>query len=77
MQDIFALTIEELGELFVSAGLKRFRAKQVFQWLYQKSVFDFAGMHNLGKADIALLEKAFACCRVSSKSCASKIPLTA
>lgn len=59
MQDIFALTIEELGELFVSTGLKKFRAKQVFQWLYQKSVFDFAAMHNLGKADIALLEKSF------------------
>ncbi len=59
MQDIFALTIEELGELFANAGLKRFRAKQVFQWLYQKSVFDFDAMHNLGKADIALLEKSF------------------
>ena len=40
MQDIFALPIEELQELFVAAGLKKFRAKQVFQWLYQKSVFE-------------------------------------
>ena len=52
MQDIFALPIEELQELFAVAGLKKFRAKQVFQWLYQKSVFDFAAMHNLSKADI-------------------------
>ena len=59
MQDIFALPIEELQELFVAAGLKKFRAKQVFQWLYQKSVFDFAAMHNLSKADIAVLQEKF------------------
>lgn len=59
MQDIFGLTIEELQELFVAKCLKKFRAKQVFQWLYQKSVFDFAAMHNLSKADIALLEQSF------------------
>lgn len=57
--DIFGLTIEELQELFTGVGLKKFRAKQVFQWLYQKSVFDFAAMHNLSKSDIALLEENF------------------
>ena len=57
--DIFGLTIEELTEVLASKGLKKFRAKQVFQWLYQKSVFDFSAMHNLSKADIALLEEHF------------------
>lgn len=57
--DIFGLTIEELQELFTGVGLKKFRAKQVFQWLYQKSVFDFAAMHNLSKSDITLLEENF------------------
>lgn len=59
MKDIFGLTIEELQDLFVAAGMKKFRAKQVYQWLYQKSVFDFAAMHNLSKADIAMLEQSF------------------
>lgn len=59
MKDIFGLTIEELQDLFVAAGMKRFRAKQVYQWLYQKSVFDFAAMHNLSKADIVTLEQSF------------------
>ena len=59
MKDIFGLTIEELQDLFVAAGMKKFRAKQVYQWLYQKSVFDFAAMHNLSKADIATLEQIF------------------
>ena len=57
--DIFGLTIEALTEALASKGLKKFRAKQVFQWLYQKSVFDFSAMHNLSKADIALLEEHF------------------
>lgn len=59
MKDIFGLTIEDLQDLFVAAGMKKFRAKQVYQWLYQKSVFDFAAMHNLSKADIATLEQSF------------------
>lgn len=59
MQEIFGLTIEKLQELFIAKGFKKFRAKQVYQWLYQKSVFDFQAMHNLSKADIALLEQSF------------------
>lgn len=55
MVDIFGLNLEELETVLVELGMKRFRAKQVFQWLYQKSVFSFEEMHNLGKADIALL----------------------
>ncbi|MDY2637356.1 MAG: 23S rRNA (adenine(2503)-C(2))-methyltransferase RlmN [Phascolarctobacterium sp.] len=57
--DIFGLTIEELQEVLASKGLKKFRAKQIFQWLYQKSVFDFSAMHNLSKADISILEESF------------------
>ncbi len=57
--DIFGMTSEQLQDVFVQQGIKKFRAKQVFQWLYQKSVFDFAQMHNLGKADIALLQEKF------------------
>ena len=58
-EDIFGLTLEELQEKFLALGLKKFRAKQVFQWLYQKSVFDFGAMHNLSKADIGVLEEHF------------------
>lgn len=57
--DIFGLGLEQLEELFVSLGLKKFRAKQVFQWLYQKSVFEFAQMRNLSKADIEILNNNF------------------
>ncbi len=57
--ELFGLTIEELQEQLLAKGLKKFRAKQIFQWLYQKSVFDFSAMRNLSKADIALLEENF------------------
>ena len=56
MVEIFGLSIKELENIFETFGLKKFRAKQVFQWLYQKSVFDFAEMHNLSKNDIAVLQ---------------------
>lgn len=56
MTDIFGLELSELEKVFVELGLKKFRAKQVFQWLYQKSVFDFDQMHNLGKKDIEVLQ---------------------
>lgn len=58
-QDIFGLTLEELQNLFVAQGFKKFRAKQVFDWLYQKAVFDFEKMKNLGKTDIVALEERF------------------
>lgn len=56
MIDIFGMELKELETVFVELGLKKFRAKQVFQWLYQKSVFDFAAMHNLSKNDIEVLQ---------------------
>lgn len=58
-KDIFGLTTEELEQEFIRLGLKKFRVRQVWDWLYRKSVFDFSAMHNLSKADIALLEENF------------------
>ncbi len=58
-QEIFGLELNRLQELFVAVGLKKFRAAQVYQWLYKKSVFHFSEMRNLSKADIALLQDNF------------------
>lgn len=57
--DIFGMQCADLQDLFVQNGLKKFRAKQVFQWIYQKSIFDFEEMHNIGKADINILKEKF------------------
>lgn len=56
-KDIFALPIEELQAEVVKLGLPKFRAKQIYDWLYKKSVFDFQSMHNLGVAAIAKLKE--------------------
>ncbi|MDF1612777.1 23S rRNA (adenine(2503)-C(2))-methyltransferase RlmN [Stygiobacter electus] len=43
------LTLEELENLFVSNGYEKFRASQVFNWMYNHVVFDFDEMKNLSK----------------------------
>lgn len=47
---ILDLTIEELQELLLSLDVPAFRARQIYQWVYQNLEFDFARMSNLPKA---------------------------
>lgn len=58
-KEIFGLTLSELQTELAALGLQKFRASQVFQWLYVKSVFDFAKMTNLSPADREKLDAAF------------------
>lgn len=45
--DIRKLTEEQLTEEFISRGEKKFRAKQVMEWLWEKSSHEFDVMSNL------------------------------
>ena len=45
--DILSLTLEELEAILVENGEKKFRAKQIFQWLHVKRVFDFDKMTDI------------------------------
>ena len=45
--DILSLSLEELEQLLVAYGEKKFRAKQVFQWLHVKKVMDFDKMTDI------------------------------
>lgn len=45
--DILSLTFEELCEKILEMGEKKFRAKQIFDWLHVKKVTDFEQMSNL------------------------------
>ena len=49
MEHLYNYSLEELTEYFKSINEKPFRAKQVFQWLYQKNAFDFQEMSNISK----------------------------
>lgn len=50
-QEIFGLGREQLQIALQELGMPRFRAGQLFDWLYRKCVFDFSSMSNIGKAD--------------------------
>lgn len=49
MFDIFETTEEELGRKLVQIGEKSFRAKQIFEWIYQKGITDWDKMTNLSQ----------------------------
>lgn len=56
----FDHTPDSLGDLVASWGMARFRAKQVFSWVYGKGVVDPLEMSNLSAADRALLREKLA-----------------
>ena len=58
-QSIYGLTRQQLTDWFVEHGEKKFRAEQVWDWLYRKRVQSFEDMSNLSKATIELLTDHF------------------
>ncbi|MEG0919518.1 MAG: 23S rRNA (adenine(2503)-C(2))-methyltransferase RlmN [Anaerovoracaceae bacterium] len=48
MKNLKGLTIEELQEFFLEIGEKKFRAKQVYEWIY-KGALSFDEMTNISK----------------------------
>jgi 23S rRNA (adenine2503-C2)-methyltransferase len=59
MKDIRSLSKEELLEACETLGEKKFRAKQLWEWLWQKSARSFDEMTNLSKDFRAKLAKEF------------------
>lgn len=59
-RDIRKLSQEELKNFFIAQGDKAFRAQQVWEWLWKKSVKDFDQMTNLSVATRELLKTHFA-----------------
>ena len=45
--DIYGETLEELENYFESIGEKKFKAIQVYDWLYKKRVKSFSDMSNI------------------------------
>jgi 23S rRNA (adenine2503-C2)-methyltransferase len=48
-QNIRELSLADLETYFAESGDKKFRAKQVYEWLWQKQAMSFADMTNLSK----------------------------
>ena len=57
--DILSLSLSELEEEIVKIGEKKFRAKQIFEWLHVKKVRSFDQMSNLSVQFRKLLSKEF------------------
>lgn len=49
IKNIRHLTLEELEGFFEEIGEKKFRAKQVYEWIWQKHAMSFADMTNISK----------------------------
>jgi len=50
MQNIRNLSLEQIQELFKTMGEPAFRAKQVWEWIWQKNALSFNDMTNLSKS---------------------------
>ncbi len=60
------LRLSALEEIMASHGHPAYRARQLFQWIYQKNVSDFKEMSDLSKAFRAWLEEHFELPRVTT-----------
>ena len=58
-KDIRSFSLADVEEFFISHNEKKFRAKQVYEWLWKKSASTFSEMSNLSKATRELLEENF------------------
>ena len=47
---IYSIRLDQLEEYIVSIGEKKFRAKQIFDWLYKKRITNFSEMKNVHKS---------------------------
>lgn len=59
MESIYNKSLKDLEDYFVSVDEKKFKAKQVYDWLYIKRVASFDLMSNLKKEVIETLKKDF------------------
>lgn len=47
--DIMSMTVSEIEQLLETIGEKKFRAKQIFDWIHAKGVLEYDEMTNLSK----------------------------
>ena len=64
-KDIRSLSLEQLESFFDSIGEQSFRAKQLYNWLWKKSMFSFLEMTNLPLKTRQILKKNFVINKIS------------
>ena len=66
--NLVGLTRSELEKVLVDAGLAKFRAKQVWHWIYHKGTTDFSEMTTLSIPIREELSQAYDCLLYTSPS---------
>lgn len=64
IKDIRTLSLDDLSLFFESVGEKKFRAKQVMEWLWKKSADSFDEMSNLSASTRELLKENYTLHRI-------------
>ena len=64
MRNIYDYSLKELEEYFISIGDKKFRATQIYEYLYKKRVDSFDDMKNIGNNMINHLKENFTIDRI-------------
>ncbi|KEH85849.1 23S rRNA (adenine(2503)-C(2))-methyltransferase RlmN [Clostridium novyi] len=59
MKNILNFTLDELKDWMDKNSESKFRAKQIFQWIYKKAVFNFDDMSNISKSTKEKLKENF------------------
>ena len=49
MKNIFSMTKKDLEQYFISIKDKKFRATQIYEFLYKKRIYDVNNMNNISK----------------------------
>lgn len=66
MKSIYGMTMEKLEEYFLSIGEKKFKAIQIYEWLYQKRIKSFDEITNIKKTVIDKLKEDFTIDRLNT-----------
>ena len=59
MRNIYGITLSELENYFIEKNEKKFKATQIFEWVYKKRIKNFADMKNVSKETIKEIKNDF------------------
>lgn len=57
MKNLYGFSLEQLEEYFLSIGSKKFHAKQLFSWLYEKRITSFEEITDIKKETLEILKR--------------------
>ncbi len=59
MRNIYGITLSELENYFIEKNDKKFKATQIFEWVYKKRIKNFDDMRNVSKETIKEIKNDF------------------